>query len=105
MILTVKNNCQAFFLMIHYKAAIKARNRWMIKQIVIVYTIRNYGGAYEAKRYSELRETRIDMRLCASDGRWFILDTFVYNDMPYGDFLKEEIKVQSLIQFSDSLAA
>lgn len=107
MILTVKNNCQAFFLMIHYKAPIKARNRWMINSsdIVIVYTISNYGGAYEAKRYSELRETRIDMRLCASDGRWFILDTFVYNDMPYEDFLKEEIKVQSLIQFSDSLAA
>nr|MBQ4172198.1 hypothetical protein [Ruminococcus sp.] len=71
--------------MIHYKAAVEARNRWMINSsdIVIVYTIRNYGGAYEAKRYSELRETRIDMRLCASDERWFILDTFVYNDMPY----------------------
>lgn len=43
---------------IHYKAAIKARNRWMIdnSDIVIVHTIRNYGGAYEAKRYSEQKE-------------------------------------------------
>lgn len=43
---------------IHYKAAIKARNRLMIdnSDIVIVYTIRNYGGAYEAKRYSEQNE-------------------------------------------------
>ncbi|MBR1532366.1 MAG: DUF1273 family protein [Eubacterium sp.] len=40
---------------IHYKAAIKARNRWMIdnSDIVIVYTIRNYGGAYEARRHTE----------------------------------------------------
>lgn len=39
---------------IHYKAAIKARNRWMIdnSDIVIVYTIRNYGGAYEALKYA-----------------------------------------------------
>ena len=91
MILTVKDNCQAFFLMIHYKAAIKARNRWMINRLLLF------------TRYATTAE-RIDMRLCASDGRWFILDTFVYNDMPYEDFLKEEIKVQSLIQFSDSLA-
>jgi len=27
--------------------------------IVIVYTIRNYGGAYEAKRYSEQNEKRL----------------------------------------------
>lgn len=40
---------------IHYKAAIKARNRWMIdnSDIVIVYTIRNYGGAYEALKYAK----------------------------------------------------
>ena len=40
---------------IHPKAAIKARNRWMIDNsvIVLIYTIRNYGGAYEAKRYAE----------------------------------------------------
>ena len=40
---------------IHYKAAIKARNSWMINSsdIVIVYTIRNYGRAYEAKKYAE----------------------------------------------------
>jgi hypothetical protein len=35
MILTVKDNCQAFFLMIHYKAAIKARNRWMINRLLL----------------------------------------------------------------------
>ena len=50
---------------------------------------------------SELDSFMVGFRL----GAWFILDTFVYNDMPYEDFLKEEIKVQSLIQFSDSLAA
>ena len=46
---------------IHPKAAIKARNRWMIdsSDIVFVYTIRNYGGAYEAKRYSEQNEKEI----------------------------------------------
>lgn len=46
---------------IHYKAAIKARNSWMINSsdIVIVYTIRNYGGAYGAKRYSEQKEKEI----------------------------------------------
>ena len=40
---------------IHPKAAIKARNRWMIdnSDIVLIYTVRNYGGAYEAKRYAE----------------------------------------------------
>ena len=40
---------------IHPKAAIKARNRWMIdnSDIVLIYTVRNYGGAYESKRYAE----------------------------------------------------
>lgn len=40
---------------VHYKAAIKARNRWIIdnSDIVVVYTIRNYGGAYDALRYAE----------------------------------------------------
>lgn len=46
---------------IHYKAAIKARNRWMIdnSDIVIVYTIRNYGGAYDAKKYAERKKNII----------------------------------------------
>ena len=40
---------------IHPKAAIKARNRWMIdnSDIVLIYTVRNYGGAYEAKQYAQ----------------------------------------------------
>ncbi|MBQ1507674.1 MAG: DUF1273 domain-containing protein, partial [Ruminococcus sp.] len=40
---------------IHPKAAIKARNRWIIdnSDIVLVYTIRKNGGAYEAQRYAE----------------------------------------------------
>ena len=40
---------------IHYKAAIKARNRWMIdnSEIILIYTIRNYGGAYDALKYAE----------------------------------------------------
>ena len=40
---------------IHPKAAIKYRNRWMIdhSDIVLIYTKRSYGGAYEARRYAE----------------------------------------------------
>lgn len=40
---------------VHPKAAIKARNRWIIdnSDIVLIYTLRNYGGAYEAKKYAE----------------------------------------------------
>ena len=40
---------------IHPKAAIKYRNRWMIdhSDIILVYTKRAFGGAYEARRYAE----------------------------------------------------
>ena len=40
---------------VHPKAAIKARNCWMIdnSDIVLIYTVRNFGGAYEAKKYAE----------------------------------------------------
>ena len=40
---------------VHYKAAIKARNRWIIDHSdrVLIYTIREYGGAYDAKKYAE----------------------------------------------------
>lgn len=40
---------------VHPKAAIKARNRWIIdnSDIVLIYTLRNYGGAYDAKKYAE----------------------------------------------------
>ena len=46
---------------IHPKAAIKARNRWMIdnSDIVLIYTVRNFGGAYEAKRYAERNGKRL----------------------------------------------
>ena len=46
---------------IHYKAAIKARNHWTIdnSEIVIVYTIRDHGGAYEARRYAEKKAKSI----------------------------------------------
>lgn len=46
---------------IHPKAAIKARNRWMINNsdIVLIYTVRNFGGAYEAKRYAERNGKRL----------------------------------------------
>ena len=38
----------------YYKAAIKARNRWMIdnSDVVMVYTIRDYGGAFDAMKYA-----------------------------------------------------
>ncbi|MEE3427944.1 MAG: hypothetical protein VZQ55_03080 [Ruminococcus sp.] len=40
---------------IHYKSAITARNRWIVdnSDIVIVYTIRAYGGAYTAINYAK----------------------------------------------------
>lgn len=40
---------------IHPKAAIKARNRWIIdnSDITLIYTTRNYGGAYDANKYAE----------------------------------------------------
>ena len=46
---------------IHYKAAIKARNHWIIdnSDIVIVYTIRDHGGAYEARSYAEKKAKSI----------------------------------------------
>lgn len=39
---------------IHYKSAIKARNQWMVdnSDIVISYTVREYGGAYKALMYA-----------------------------------------------------
>ena len=46
---------------IHPKAVIKARNRWIIENsdIVLIYTVRNFGGAYEAKRYAERNGKRL----------------------------------------------
>lgn len=40
---------------IHYKSVIRERNRWMIRNssIVIVYSIRQYGGAYSAIQYAK----------------------------------------------------
>lgn len=39
---------------LHYKAAIKARNRWMIDQsnYVVTCVYKKHGGAYEAMRYA-----------------------------------------------------
>ena len=51
---------------IHPKAAIKYRNRWMIdhSDIVLIYTKRTYGGAYEARKYAE----RIGRKMVYIDG-------------------------------------
>ena len=51
---------------IHPKAAIKYRNRWMIdhSDIILIYTKRSYGGAYEARRYAE----RIGRKMVYIDG-------------------------------------
>ena len=51
---------------IHPKAAIKYRNRWMIdhSDIILIYTQRSYGGAYEARRYAE----RIGRKMVYIDG-------------------------------------
>lgn len=39
---------------VHYKAVIKKRNRWLVDHcdVVIGYTIRNYGGAFDAIKYA-----------------------------------------------------
>ena len=39
---------------VHYKQVITKRNRWIISQseVVIIYTVRNYGGAYSAFNYA-----------------------------------------------------
>ena len=48
---------------VHPKAAIKARNRWIIdnSDIVLIYTVRNFGGAYEAKKYAERSRKNITL--------------------------------------------
>ena len=42
-------------------AVIKYRNRWMIdhSDIILIYSKRTYGGAYEARRYAENEEKEI----------------------------------------------
>ncbi|MBE6639507.1 MAG: DUF1273 domain-containing protein [Ruminococcaceae bacterium] len=39
---------------VHYKSAIKLRNRWMIERCdcVLVYVNREFGGAYDALKYA-----------------------------------------------------
>ena len=43
---------------VHYKAAIKERNRWIIDNcnVVLVYIIRDYGGAFDAMKYALKRK-------------------------------------------------
>ena len=40
---------------VHYKAAITKRNQWIIQksEIVILYSTRNYGGAYKTMKYAK----------------------------------------------------
>ena len=46
---------------IHYKAAIKARNRWIVDHcdVVITYTTRDHGGAYAALQYAQKKGKNI----------------------------------------------
>lgn len=46
---------------VHYKAAIGARNRWMIdhSDYIVSYIRRNYGGAYTALKYAEKKSKLI----------------------------------------------
>lgn len=46
---------------VHYKSIITKRNQWMIdnSDIVIGYTIRDYGGAYTAVKYAEKQNKKI----------------------------------------------
>lgn len=43
---------------VHYKAAIKKRNRWMVDQsdLVIAYVYRDFGGAFETVKYARKKE-------------------------------------------------
>ena len=45
----------------HYKAAIKARNRWMAdnSSLIISYIVRDYGGAAEAVKYAKKKHKQI----------------------------------------------
>ena len=45
----------------HYKSAITARNKWMVDKsdIIIGYTVRNYGGAYTALMYASKTEKNL----------------------------------------------
>lgn len=46
---------------VHYKAAIKKRNEWMITKsdVVIIYTKREFGGAYQAKQFAVKKEKQV----------------------------------------------
>lgn len=46
---------------IHPKAAIKARNRWIVdnSELVVTYLVRNQGGAYEAVKYAHRKKKLI----------------------------------------------
>ena len=46
---------------VHFKAAIQVRNQWMIdhSDTVLIYMIRNQGGAYKAKKYAEKQKKHI----------------------------------------------
>lgn len=46
---------------VHYKAAIKVRNRWMVDQsdLIIAYVYRDFGGAYDTIKYAEKQRKEI----------------------------------------------
>ena len=111
--------------MIHYKAAVKARNRWMINSSDnIDPQARGFkNGSYLKRQITILSESEalLTDKLTGDEKKAFLsfvnssdiilgeseLDSFMvgFRLGAWFIFLKEEIKVQSLIQFSDSLAA
>lgn len=48
---------------VHYKSVITKRNRWIISHsdVIIIYTVRNYGGAYNALKYARAQSKTIFM--------------------------------------------
>lgn len=46
---------------VHYKAAIKKRNRWMVDRAdyVIAYVYRDFGGAFETVKYALKQKKRV----------------------------------------------
>ena len=47
----------------HFKSAITKRNQWMIDKsdVVLIYTVREHGGAYTAKQYALKKNKEIIM--------------------------------------------
>ena len=53
--------CPSELMGVHYKGAVKKRNRWMVENstCIVAYVHRDYGGAYEAMQYAKQKKKYI----------------------------------------------